>query len=185
MERAGARRRRDTRADRRAHPPGRDDAGARRARRGVHPLAGRRAHVQGLPRLPRRRSARRRTRWSCTASPARTRCADGDVLSVDVGVTLGGFVGDSAFTFPVGEISDEAQRLLEVGQAALAAGIEQAAPRQPPLGHRPRRPDGRPRKPVSRSSAASSVTASAGRCTRIRRSRTSASRAAAPCSSPG
>jgi len=51
---------------------------------------------------------------------------DGDVLSIDVGVTLGGFVGDSAFTFPIGEISDEAQRLLDVGQAALKAGIEQA-----------------------------------------------------------
>jgi methionyl aminopeptidase len=51
---------------------------------------------------------------------------DGDVLSVDVGVTLGGFVGDSAHTFPVGEISDDAQRLLDTGQAALAAGIEQA-----------------------------------------------------------
>jgi methionyl aminopeptidase len=53
---------------------------------------------------------------------------EGDVLSVDVGVTLGGFVGDSAYTFPVGEISDEAQRLLDTCQAALAAGIEQAAP---------------------------------------------------------
>jgi methionyl aminopeptidase len=53
---------------------------------------------------------------------------DGDVLSVDVGVTLGGFVGDSAYTFPVGEISDEAQRLLDTGRAALAAGIEQAQP---------------------------------------------------------
>jgi methionyl aminopeptidase len=51
---------------------------------------------------------------------------DGDILSVDVGVTLGGFVGDSAFTFPVGEVSEETQRLLETGQAALAAGIDQA-----------------------------------------------------------
>jgi methionyl aminopeptidase len=50
----------------------------------------------------------------------------GDLLSVDVGVTLGGFVGDSAFTFAVGEVSEEAQRLLDAGQAALAAGIEQA-----------------------------------------------------------
>jgi methionyl aminopeptidase len=49
----------------------------------------------------------------------------GDLLSVDVGVTLGGFVGDSAFTFPVGDVSDEAQRLLDTGKAALAAGIEQ------------------------------------------------------------
>jgi methionyl aminopeptidase len=50
---------------------------------------------------------------------------DGDVLSVDVGVTLEGFVADSAYTFPVGEISPEAERLLEACQAALAAGIAQ------------------------------------------------------------
>jgi len=50
---------------------------------------------------------------------------EGDVLSVDVGVTLDGFVADSAYTFPVGEISAEAERLLEGCQAALAAGIEQ------------------------------------------------------------
>ena len=54
--------------------------------------------------------------------------SDGDILSVDVGVTLGGFVGDSAFTFAVGEISDDAQRLLDTGEAALAAGIEQVQP---------------------------------------------------------
>ena len=53
---------------------------------------------------------------------------DGDVLSVDVGVTLEGFVGDSAYTFAVGDISADAQRLLDTGQAALAAGIEQARP---------------------------------------------------------
>src|ERR687887_1573143 len=50
---------------------------------------------------------------------------DGDILSVDVGVTLGGFVGDSAYTFAVGDISPEAERLLETCQAALAAGVEQ------------------------------------------------------------
>ena len=51
---------------------------------------------------------------------------EGDILSVDIGVTLEGFVADSAYTFPVGEISPEAERLLEVGQAALAAGIAAA-----------------------------------------------------------
>ncbi|HXV58152.1 MAG TPA: type I methionyl aminopeptidase [Gaiellaceae bacterium] len=51
---------------------------------------------------------------------------DGDVISVDVGVTLDGFVADSAYTFPVGEVSDDAKRLLEVGRAALAAGIAEA-----------------------------------------------------------
>jgi methionyl aminopeptidase len=51
--------------------------------------------------------------------------AEGDILSCDVGVTLDGFVADSAFTFAVGEISPEAERLLEVCQAALAAGVDQ------------------------------------------------------------
>jgi methionyl aminopeptidase len=52
--------------------------------------------------------------------------SDGDVLSVDVGVTLDGFVADSAWTFPVGTISADAQRLLATCRAALEAGIEQA-----------------------------------------------------------
>jgi methionyl aminopeptidase len=51
---------------------------------------------------------------------------EGDVLSVDVGVTLDGFVADSAWTFPVGSVSADAQRLLATCQAALEAGIEQA-----------------------------------------------------------
>jgi methionyl aminopeptidase len=54
--------------------------------------------------------------------------AEGDILSCDVGVTLDGFVADSAFTFPVGEVSAEAERLLEACQAALAAGVEQCRP---------------------------------------------------------
>jgi methionyl aminopeptidase len=58
--------------------------------------------------------------------PGPYRVREGDLLSVDVGITLDGFVADSAYTFGVGEISDEAERLLEVCQAALAAGIEQA-----------------------------------------------------------
>jgi methionyl aminopeptidase len=51
--------------------------------------------------------------------------AEGDVLSIDVGVTLGGFVADSAYTFAVGEIDDGARRLLDTCKAALGAGIEQ------------------------------------------------------------
>ena len=50
---------------------------------------------------------------------------DGDILSVDVGVTLDGFVADSAYTFAVGEISPQAERLLGACQAALRAGVEQ------------------------------------------------------------
>jgi len=58
--------------------------------------------------------------------PGRTTLQEGDILSVDVGVTLDGFVADSAWTFPVGAISADAQRLLDVCKAALEAGIEQA-----------------------------------------------------------
>jgi methionyl aminopeptidase len=51
--------------------------------------------------------------------------SEGDILSVDVGVVLDGFVADSAFTFAVEEISADGDRLLEGCQAALAAGIAQ------------------------------------------------------------
>jgi methionyl aminopeptidase len=58
--------------------------------------------------------------------PGAYRIEDGDLLSVDVGVTLNGFVADSAYTFAVGEIGEDAHRLLDVGQAALEAGIAEA-----------------------------------------------------------
>jgi methionyl aminopeptidase len=60
--------------------------------------------------------------------PDGTALSEGDILSVDVGVILDGFVADSAYTFPVGEISSDAERLLEGCQAALAAGIAQCRP---------------------------------------------------------
>jgi methionyl aminopeptidase len=60
--------------------------------------------------------------------PTGYKAREGDVVSIDVGVTLDGFVADSAFTFPVGDIDPEAQRLLDVAQEALAAGIERARP---------------------------------------------------------
>jgi methionyl aminopeptidase len=58
--------------------------------------------------------------------PGKTKLENGDILSVDVGVTLEGFVADSAWTFAVGEISADAQRLLDTCEAALYAGIERA-----------------------------------------------------------
>jgi methionyl aminopeptidase len=58
--------------------------------------------------------------------PGRTKLENGDILSVDVGVTLDGFVADSAWTFPVGAISKDAQRLLDTCKAALEAGIAEA-----------------------------------------------------------
>jgi len=50
---------------------------------------------------------------------------EGDILSADVGVTFQGFVADSASTFPVGDVPEEAERLLETCKAALDAAIEQ------------------------------------------------------------
>jgi methionyl aminopeptidase len=52
--------------------------------------------------------------------------AEGDVITIDVGVTRDGYIADSAYTFAVGEIDAEAQRLLEVAQEALEAGIAEA-----------------------------------------------------------
>ena len=51
---------------------------------------------------------------------------EGDLVTIDVGVTLDGYVADTAYTFGVGDVSAEGERLLEVAQAALTAGIEQA-----------------------------------------------------------
>jgi methionyl aminopeptidase len=60
--------------------------------------------------------------------PGRYTLEEGDILSVDVGVTLEGYVGDSSYTFAVGQIDPDAERLLDVGQEALAAGIERCQP---------------------------------------------------------
>jgi methionyl aminopeptidase len=51
---------------------------------------------------------------------------EGDLLSVDVGAWLEGLHADSAATFPVGDVSPEAARLLRVTQDALAGGVAQA-----------------------------------------------------------
>jgi methionyl aminopeptidase len=52
--------------------------------------------------------------------------AEGDIVSVDVGVRLDGWCSDSAWTYPVGEVSDEAKRLLKVTERALEAAVEAA-----------------------------------------------------------
>jgi methionyl aminopeptidase len=60
--------------------------------------------------------------------PSAYRAQDGDLISLDLGVTLDGLIADSAVTLAVGEIDAERQRLLDVCQEALAAGIDQARP---------------------------------------------------------
>jgi len=56
----------------------------------------------------------------------RRRLRAGDILSVDVGVQLDGFFADAAVTVPIGEVSSEAERLLEVTRESLGLGIAQA-----------------------------------------------------------
>ena len=58
--------------------------------------------------------------------PGRYVVKEGDIVTIDVGVTLDGMIADSAHTFGVGELDPEARRLLEVAWRARGAGIEQA-----------------------------------------------------------
>ena len=52
---------------------------------------------------------------------------EGDIVSIDIGVLWEGFWGDSAFTFAVGQISNDLQKLLDVTRMCLELGVEQAA----------------------------------------------------------
>ena len=58
--------------------------------------------------------------------PGEYEIAEGDVVTIDVGVTLAGYIADSAYTFGVGDIDADAQHLLDAAQDALAAGIAEA-----------------------------------------------------------
>ncbi len=57
--------------------------------------------------------------------PGKRKLKEGDIVSVDCGTTYEGYVGDSAFTAAVGEVSEEALRLMKVTEQALYKGIEQ------------------------------------------------------------
>jgi methionyl aminopeptidase len=52
--------------------------------------------------------------------------AEGDIITIDIGVHYGGFHTDSAWTYAVGAISPEAKRLMDVTEASLFAGIAEA-----------------------------------------------------------
>lgn len=58
--------------------------------------------------------------------PSRDEFKDGDVVSVDCGVQANGYFGDAAYTFPIGAVSEQVMRLLNVTKASLYRGIEQA-----------------------------------------------------------
>lgn len=52
---------------------------------------------------------------------------EGDIVKIDVGAFIGGYHGDSANTFPVGKVSDEAMRLMEATKRSFELGVEAAA----------------------------------------------------------
>lgn len=63
--------------------------------------------------------------------PGPTRLVQGDIVSIDVGAIVDGYYGDSARTFPVGDVSESTAGLLDATERGLRAGIEQCVP-----GHR-------------------------------------------------
>lgn len=60
--------------------------------------------------------------------PSKRALEDGDIIAIDVGVKFKGYFADAAMTFAVGDISGEAERLIEVTKNALYAGIDNARP---------------------------------------------------------
>src|ERR1043165_6367082 len=57
--------------------------------------------------------------------PSKYELKDGDIFSIDVGVTLEGFVGDTAATVPVGKVSEDRLKLIRVTEECLQRAIEQ------------------------------------------------------------
>lgn len=62
------------------------------------------------------------------AIPTNRKIKEGDLVSLDVGVVYDGYVGDAAFTVPVGDVGSDKLQLLNVTKEALHRGIEQAKP---------------------------------------------------------
>src|SRR6476620_8288831 len=60
--------------------------------------------------------------------PSGYKLKDGDIFSIDVGVTLEGFVGDTATTVPVGNVTEDRLKLIRVTQECLERAIEQCRP---------------------------------------------------------
>ncbi|WP_068783679.1 type I methionyl aminopeptidase [Paenibacillus phocaensis] len=60
--------------------------------------------------------------------PGKRKLNEGDIITLDIGAEYRGFHGDSAWTYPVGKISDEAKKLLEVTEGSLYAGLELVKP---------------------------------------------------------
>ncbi|AKO90816.1 type I methionyl aminopeptidase [Priestia filamentosa] len=60
--------------------------------------------------------------------PGDRKLNDGDIISIDIGAYYNGYHGDSAWTYAVGSVSDEAEKLLKVTEESLYKGLEKAIP---------------------------------------------------------
>ncbi|RUT27877.1 type I methionyl aminopeptidase [Paenibacillus zeisoli] len=60
--------------------------------------------------------------------PGKRKLNEGDIISLDIGAEYKGYHGDSAWTYPVGKITDEVQKLLDVTERSLYAGLELVKP---------------------------------------------------------
>lgn len=60
--------------------------------------------------------------------PGKRLLHDGDIISIDIGAYYNGYHGDSAWTYPVGDINADSERLLEVTEQSLYRGLDEAKP---------------------------------------------------------
>ena len=60
--------------------------------------------------------------------PSKRKLKEGDIISIDVGACYKGYHGDSAWTYAVGNVTDEAKRVMEATKGSLFAGLEMARP---------------------------------------------------------
>ncbi|ENJ6139014.1 type I methionyl aminopeptidase [Bacillus cereus] len=60
--------------------------------------------------------------------PRKRKLKEGDIISIDIGAKYNGYHGDSAWTYPVGNISESVQKLLDVTEKSLYLGLEQVKP---------------------------------------------------------
>ncbi|PGZ98904.1 type I methionyl aminopeptidase [Bacillus pseudomycoides] len=60
--------------------------------------------------------------------PGKRKLQEGDIISIDIGAKYNGYHGDSAWTYPVGNISESVQKLLDVTEKSLYLGLEHAKP---------------------------------------------------------
>lgn len=58
--------------------------------------------------------------------PGKRELQAGDIITIDVGVIIGGYHADSAMTYPVGDVGEDAQRLIRATELALEAGVREA-----------------------------------------------------------